>query len=203
MGLHQLNPSHMSMQDNWRKSYKVLPSCSGKHGDGNGEDEGGLQSRVHGKQYEPGDLVWLHTPVVPKGKPRKLHCSWTGPFRVVKRLSAVTNIILDLRHIAVRRRKRMVVHFDHLKPCPSDIRLDFDDVDAKNPEAEGPTSTNQSRHRPEYPGTTLQFFDEGDDLEIAEQEIVQQPARGQQALEVHGHEDAQQKWPPPRMNHWP
>eukprot|EP00731_Ephydatia_muelleri_P019435 Em0012g260a len=194
---------HMSMQDNWRKSYKVLPSCSGKHGDGNGEDEGGLQSRVHGKQYEPGDLVWLHTPVVPKGKPRKLHCSWTGPFRVVKRLSAVTNIILDLRHIAVRRRKRMVVHFDHLKPCPSDIRLDFDDVDAKNPEAEGPTSTNQSRHRPEYPGTTLQFFDEGDDLEIAEQEIVQQPARGQQALEVHGHEDAQQKWPPPRMNHWP
>ena len=27
--------------------------------------------RVHGKQYEPGDLVWLYTctPVVPKGKP--------------------------------------------------------------------------------------------------------------------------------------
>eukprot|EP00731_Ephydatia_muelleri_P000931 Em0001g931a len=142
--------------------------------------------RVHGKQYEPGDLVWLHTPVVPKGKPRKLHCPWTGPFRVVKRLSAVTYRILDLRRIAVRRRKRMVVHFDRLKPCPSDIRLDLDDVDAKNPEAEGPTSTNQSHHRPEYTGTTLQFFDDSDDLEIAEQEIVQQPARGQRVLEVHG-----------------
>ena len=85
----------------------------------------------------------------------------------------------------------MVVHFYRLKPCPSDIRLDFDVFDAKNPEAEGPTSTNQSRHRPKYPGTTLQFFDDSDDLEIAEQEIVQQPARGQRALEVHGHEDAQ------------
>eukprot|EP00731_Ephydatia_muelleri_P015777 Em0009g201a len=147
--------------------------------------------RVHGKQYEPGDLVWLHTPVVPKGKPRKLHCPWTGPFRVVKRLSAVTYRILDLRRIAARRRKRMVVHFDRLKPCPSDIRLDLDDVDAKNPEAEGPTSTNQSHHRPEYPGTTLQFFDDSDDLEIAEQEIVQQPACGQRVLEVHGHEDVQ------------
>ena len=85
----------------------------------------------------------------------------------------------------------MVVHFDRLKPCPSDIRLDLDDVDAKNPEAEGPTSTNQSHHRPEYPGTTLQFFDDSDDLEIAEQEIVQQPACGQRVLEVHGHEDVQ------------
>eukprot|EP00731_Ephydatia_muelleri_P017388 Em0010g486a len=147
--------------------------------------------RVHGKQYEPDDLVWLHTPVVPKGKPRKLHCPWTGPFRVVKRLSAVTYRILDLRRIAARRRKRMVVHFDRLKPCPSDIRLDLDDIDAKNPEAEGPTSTNQSHHRPEYPGTTLQFFDDSDDLEIAEQEIVQQPACGQRVLEVHGHEDVQ------------
>ena len=72
-----------------------------------------------------------------------------GPFRVVKRLSAVTYRILDLRRIAARRRKRMVVHLNHLKPCPSDIHLDFDDVEAKNPEAEGPTSTNQSRHRPE------------------------------------------------------
>ena len=184
--------------------------------------------RVHGKQYEPGDLVWLHTPVVPKGKPRKLHCPWTGPFRVVKRLSAVTYRILDLRRIAARRRKRMVVHFDRLKPCPSDIRLDFDDVEAKNPETEGPSSANQSRHRPEYPGTTLQFFDR-DDFEIAEQEIVQQPVPEEEqlglddqghdaqaevatpqdeplALEVRGHEEVQaevanpqdEDQPPPR-----
>ena len=42
--------------------------------------------KVHGKQYEPDDLVWLHTPVFAKGKPRKLHYPWAGPFRVVKRL---------------------------------------------------------------------------------------------------------------------
>ena len=122
----------------------------------------------------------------------------------------------------------MVVHFDRLKPCPSDIRLDFDDVEAKNPETEGPSSANQSRHRPEYPGTTLQFFDR-DDFEIAEQEIVQQPVPEEEqlglddqghdaqaevatpqdeplALEVRGHEEVQaevanpqdEDQPPPR-----
>ena len=94
----------------------------------------------------------------------------------------------------------MAVHFDRLKPCPSDIRLDLDDVDAKNPEAEGPTSTNQSRHCLEYPGTTLQFFDDSDDLEIAEQEIVQQPARGQRALDFMVMKMYKQEWPTARTN---
>ena len=80
----------------------ALPSCSGKHGDGNGENEGGLQSEG---PWEPGDLVWLHTPVVPKGKPRKLHCPWTGPFRVVKGFlrSRTESLIYDeMQHGDVR-----------------------------------------------------------------------------------------------------
>ena len=30
-----------------------------------------------------GDLVWLHSPVVPRGSSRKLHHPWTGPYKIV------------------------------------------------------------------------------------------------------------------------
>ena len=30
--------------------------------------------RVHGDEYQMGDLVWLHNLVIPKGARRKLHC---------------------------------------------------------------------------------------------------------------------------------
>ena len=33
-----------------------------------------------------GDLVWLHHPAVPRGKSRKLHRPWTGPYRVRTKL---------------------------------------------------------------------------------------------------------------------
>ena len=40
--------------------------------------------KVHGKLYEVGDLVWLHSSVVPRGQSKKLHHPWTGPYQVVK-----------------------------------------------------------------------------------------------------------------------
>ena len=43
--------------------------------------------RIHGKPFKEGDLVWLHSAVVPKGQLKKLHHTWTGPLRVVGRLS--------------------------------------------------------------------------------------------------------------------
>ena len=36
--------------------------------------------KVYGNQFDPGDLVWLHRPAVPRGQSKKLHCPWTGPF---------------------------------------------------------------------------------------------------------------------------
>jgi transposase InsO family protein len=71
--------------------------------------------KVHGNQFNQGDLVWLHSPVVPRGQSRKLHCPWTGPFKVVKRLSDAVYRIQDTR--PKRKRSRIVVHFDRLKPC--------------------------------------------------------------------------------------
>ena len=75
--------------------------------------------KVHGQPFDKGDLVWLNSPAVPKGKPKKLHCPWTGPFKVVGRLSEAVYRIQHTRN----RRKRRVVHFDRLKPCSPDTRL--------------------------------------------------------------------------------
>ena len=76
--------------------------------------------KVHGTPYAPGNLVWLHSPVIGKGKSHKLHYPWTGPYKVNKKLSDVTYRIQKLQG----RKQRKVVDFDRLKPCPDNIWLD-------------------------------------------------------------------------------
>ena len=75
--------------------------------------------KIHGEQHEVGILVWLLNPQVPRGKSKKLHKWWTGPFKVVKRLSEVTYRIQHVKN----RAKRLVVHFDRLKKCDPNVRL--------------------------------------------------------------------------------
>ena len=55
-----------------------------------------------------------------KGPSKKLHHPWAGPYTVVKKLSDATYQIEQLKG----RRHRKVVHFDRLKLCPKNIRLD-------------------------------------------------------------------------------
>ena len=69
--------------------------------------------KVHGDPFEVGELVWLHETAVPPGQSRKLHHPWSGPFRVTKCLSEVTYRIESTN----QRRRRLVVHFNRLKPC--------------------------------------------------------------------------------------
>ena len=69
--------------------------------------------RVHGELYQVGDHVWLHTTVLARGNTKKFHHPWTGPYHVVKRLSNSTYRIQLPRNPL----KRLVVHFDRLKPC--------------------------------------------------------------------------------------
>lgn len=66
--------------------------------------------RTQGTRFKPGDSVWLWSPVLQKGVAPKFHEPWTGPFKVVKRLSDVTYEIRDLA-----RKTNKVVHFDRLK----------------------------------------------------------------------------------------
>ena len=75
--------------------------------------------RVHGRPYAIGDFVWLLKPQVPPGQSRKLYCPWNGPHLVLARLSDVTYRIRSLSGRPVTQ----IVHFDRLKPCPADIRL--------------------------------------------------------------------------------
>ena len=46
--------------------------------------------KSHGQCYKKGDLVWLFNSAVPKGRSRKFHKPWSGPYTVVKQLSDVT-----------------------------------------------------------------------------------------------------------------
>ena len=69
------------------------------------------------------NLVWLHTPAVPRGQAIKLHRPWTGPYRIVAKLS---DAVHRIRHLQSRR-KQLVVHFDRLKLCPP-TRLPRTDV---------------------------------------------------------------------------
>ncbi|KAL5510338.1 hypothetical protein EMCRGX_G005867 [Ephydatia muelleri] len=69
---------------------------------------------VRGSPYGVGDLVLLHSPAVPRGKSRKLHKPWQGPYRVVKAISPSVYRIVDCARLRCKR----VVHFNRLKPAP-------------------------------------------------------------------------------------
>jgi len=75
--------------------------------------------KVHGEPYKEGDLVSMHSPVIAKGGSRKLHHAWTGPFKVVKKLSDYDYCIKGLHG----RKQLHVVHFNQLKPCTPGMRF--------------------------------------------------------------------------------
>ena len=111
--------------------------------------------RIHGEPFKVGDLVYLHSSVIPKGKSRKLHCPWTGPFSVIKRISDNVYRIQDVRN----KKKRQVVHFDRLKPCHPNTEV---------PERNTVKKSNHSRTsnrsaNPLTPGANLQLLEDYDD----------------------------------------
>ncbi len=123
--------------------------------------------KVHAKLFEPGDLVWLHCPAVPRGHSKKLHRPWTGPFRVVSKLSDATYRIQRTRV----RRRRVVVHFDRLKRCPHSMR----------PADEAPTAPHRAPRRlPDIqrPGSELELIDDPEDITATQpQPVPRYPSR--------------------------
>ena len=103
--------------------------------------------KVHGDPYEPGDLVWLHSPAVPRGQSKKLHRPWVGPFRVVSKLSDTVYRVQN----TMTRRQRTVVHFDCLTPYPPG-RANPGCRDANRPRTTTPPPVPP-------PGTTLKLLD--------------------------------------------
>lgn len=109
------------------------------------------QTEVHGNPFKPGDLVWLHSPAILRGQSRKLHRPWSGPFRVVSKLSEETYRIANTR----ARRQRLTVHFDRLKLCPSDIRLSKDTH--PSPQAQQYPQVESNRNN-SIPGTQVELI---------------------------------------------
>ena len=76
--------------------------------------------KIHGEPFKEGDLVWLYSSVISSSDCRKLHHPWTGPYRIVAKLSDITYKIAPLNS----PNRYSVVHFDRLKLCPPNIRID-------------------------------------------------------------------------------
>lgn len=85
--------------------------------------------RVHGQPFAAGDLVWLHSTVVPPGQSKKLHHPWTGPYKILEKISDSDYKIKGLRG----RKQCHIVHFDRLKRCTPGTRFDneIDDPDSQ------------------------------------------------------------------------
>ena len=72
-------------------------------------------------------FVWLHSPLSKRGVNKKLYHPWSGPYKIVKKLSDANYRIEQLQG----RRNRKIVHFDRLKLCPPNIRLNEEQVDGQ------------------------------------------------------------------------
>ena len=84
--------------------------------------------KVHGKPFQVGDLVWLHSSVVPTGQAKKFHHPWSGPYEVTKRLSDATYRIVN-----TNSKRQRLVHFDRLKLCPPETRFSSADQSTLEP----------------------------------------------------------------------
>ena len=76
-----------------------------------------ILNKAHGHPYKKGDMLWLHNVAVARGKLRKFHKPWAGPYRVVKQISEATYRI----QLVSNPRKHVVVHFDRLKPFKGNV----------------------------------------------------------------------------------
>ena len=94
-----------------QQKFKVVQECQKEFYD----------TTVHGEPYKEGGLAWLYTTVIPKGTHRKFHHPWSGPYCILKKLFEVNYRIQNLQS-----HRKMIVHFNRLKRCHPNVRLDKD-----------------------------------------------------------------------------
>ena len=113
--------------------------------------------KVHGNPHKPGDFVLLFNPAVPKGGSRKFHSPWTGPFKIVERVSEATYHIQNTVD-----GKTSIVHFDRLKRCRPDIRTNIKQTKKDN----SPTCGSTAGKDP--PGTHMELLDDDQPTHVPE-----------------------------------
>ena len=126
--------------------------------------------KVHGLPLCVGDLVWLYSPAVTKGRSKKLHLPWDGPntCRVIKRLSDVNYRI----PATMGRRGRLVVHFNRLKKCSSDVEAH--DIRTGSEAGLTDKGLQQAAKLPLPPGNALELVDDGGNEMVVPQEIQEE-----------------------------
>ena len=124
--------------------------------------------KVHGLPFCVGDLVWLYSPAVTKGRSKKLHLPWDGPYRVIKRLSDANYRI----QATMGRRRRLVVHFNRLKKCSSDVEAHG----TRTGSEAGLTDKGlqEAAKLPLPPGNALELVDDDGNEMVVPQEIQEE-----------------------------
>ena len=111
--------------------------------------------KIPGDPYMAGDWVWVLNPKVPKNSTRKLFHPWQGPYKIVKKISECVYRIQALNGA----RRRQVVHFNRLKPCPKDPRL-LQLTNSGDEIAKDDVANSEEPSAPMPVGTNLQLIDE-------------------------------------------
>ncbi|UYV70925.1 hypothetical protein LAZ67_8001124 [Cordylochernes scorpioides] len=73
-------------------------------------------ARHKGKVYQPGDLVWIFTPIRRVGLSEKLLKRYFGPYKVIKKISDVTYEVEAFGKSDKRQKGRDTVHILRMKP---------------------------------------------------------------------------------------
>ena len=102
---HSLEDAYAEVRDNLNAAHRTQSELYNK--------------KTHGKPYATDDLVWLHNPTVPPGESRKLYHPWTGPYKVLEKISDADYCIKEV----YGKKPALVVHFNRLKLCPPGTRL--------------------------------------------------------------------------------
>lgn len=122
---------------------------------------------IHGRPFEKGELVWLHSTVVTRGMSKKLNHPWTGPYQVTERLGECDYRIKGLG----RKRKLHVVHFNRLKLCTPGTRFEDPLTPPEvNPSVEDPTLTV-----PEKFGDDMEIIDDDGEPSRHDEPPVNEP----------------------------
>ena len=139
-----------SLQNTLTEAFDAARSNISLHQD---RQQDTYNQRVHGSPHQPGALVWLFSPVVPRGRAKKFHKPWTGPYKVLTRLSDNTYRIKSTQ----RPFKTKVIHFDRLKRCLPGTRFPQTSTNCHP----GPEDTVQdiSPTQQPPPGTNLEVPD--------------------------------------------
>ena len=111
--------------------------------------------RVHGKTYQVGDMVLLHSCVIPRGKCRKLHNPWTGPFQVE---DIIGESVYKIR--SPKGGKPKIIHFDRLKPFLSSAEVN--DVEQNRESTQLPVAPLKS---PSGVGSGAELLDSFEDVD--------------------------------------